>query len=144
MKRLALIALAGVLTACSGSNDRDASDTSVEDARREIGEAADATAEALEDTLDEYRRGVARELDEIDREIEELKATAEEKGDEARAKADAALEELDERRRAVARELDKLKSSSGEAWDDVRGGIDRAMADLKNAYEKAKEELERS
>jgi hypothetical protein len=47
------------------------------------------------------------------------------------------MADLDKKREAAHLRLEKLKNSSQEAWVDMKLGIDSAMDDLENAYQRA-------
>jgi len=44
----------------------------------------------------------------------------------------------------VSKKLQDLSSSSGNAWEQLKSGIDTAMEDLGNAYEKVVAEFSKS
>jgi hypothetical protein len=47
------------------------------------------------------------------------------------------LNELQNKKDTAYDKLNKLKAESGEAWADLKTGVDKAMSDLKNALESA-------
>jgi chromosome segregation ATPase len=102
-----------------------------EEVEKKVAEAADAAADYAKQKKDEYVAWVQRAVDEARREIDKLRAEAA----EARASAKRALErqiKSSERKLEVAeRKLKELQSASGQAWKDLKSGVDRAVDDLK-------------
>jgi hypothetical protein len=47
------------------------------------------------------------------------------------------LEELDARRDEVKARLERLESSGRQAWRELKGGVDSAMAELEKSVSKA-------
>ena len=51
---------------------------------------------------------------------------------------------LKQKREEAAQRLEKLTSSKDEGWAKVKGGLDKAMADLQQSYEDALAEFNQS
>jgi hypothetical protein len=66
-----------------------------------------------------------------------LNAKASKQGTEARKQFDRQIAELDRQRVTVQRQLDKLKTSSQQAWRDMKPDLDAAMKNLETAYQRA-------
>ncbi|KIH75577.1 hypothetical protein SAMN05660860_00300 [Geoalkalibacter ferrihydriticus] len=86
-----------------------------------------------------YRRKIEAQLEEWNAEFDVLKARAKKAGAESQMKFDQQIEELKKRRENVRERLKELQKSSDEAWHKMRDGIDKAVAELKSAWDKAKE-----
>jgi hypothetical protein len=61
-----------------------------------------------------------------------------------KAKAEQQLTVLHQKRDEVSEKMKDLRSSSGNAWEQLKSGIDAAMEDLGNAYKKAASEFSKS
>jgi len=140
-----LLAL-GALPGC-GEKDQSESKTatvSKEDVKKEAKEAYDATKAYTQEQMQSFREQTETRLAEYQKEIDQLQATAEKLGGDAKAKAEQQLTALRQKWDEVSEKLKDLSSSSGNAWEQVKSGIDAAMEDLGNAYKKAAAEFNKS
>ena len=117
---------------------------SKEDVKKEAMEAYDATKAYTQEQMQAFREQTETRLAEYKKEIDQLQAKAEKLGGDAKAKAEQRLTALRQKRDEVSEKLKELGSSSGNAWDQIKSGIDAAMEDLGNAYEKAAAEFSKS
>jgi len=86
---------------------------------------------------DHYQEKVEARLRELKRQIDDLSAKANKQGDEARKAFDHQIAELNRQRATVQQQLDKLKTSSQQAWRDMKPNLDAAMKNLEAAYQRA-------
>jgi len=86
-----------------------------------------------------YEQKAEAKIEEMDAEIQRLRAKAKEQNADARLESENAIDRLKARRDDVAARLEETKSSSGEAWRDVKAGLDRAMDDMRGAFRSARE-----
>ncbi|MCX7625629.1 MAG: hypothetical protein N2Z21_05395 [Candidatus Sumerlaeaceae bacterium] len=100
---------------------------------------ADSTEKAQET---QERRRLREEFKEISAKIAELREGAKNvTSTRTRERVAAAVAELEERRQAVAEQfenLDDWRTSASLAWQDMRTGLERALQELRQAYDKAK------
>ena len=140
-----LLAL-GVLAGC-GENEQTQSKpaaVSKEDVKKEAKEAYDATKAYTQEQMQAFHEQTETRLAEYKKEIDQLQANAEKLGGDAKAKAEEGLTALRQKRDEVSEKLKDLSSSSGDAWEQLKSGIDAAMDDLGNAYKKAVAEFSKS
>jgi DNA repair exonuclease SbcCD ATPase subunit len=140
-----LLAL-GALPGC-GEKEQPQSEpanVSKEDVKEEVKEAYDATKAYTQEQMQAFREETETRLAEYKEKIDQLEAKAEELGEDAKAKAEEQLTVLREKRDEVSEKLKELSSSSGNAWEQVKSGIDAALEDLGNAYKKAVAEFSKS
>lgn len=83
-----------------------------------------------------YQAKIEAKLRYLDREIDELKTEMEQSRVD-RNQYDQRMAELERKRKLAHEKLERLKTSSQEAWVDMKAGIDAAMDDLESAYQKA-------
>ena len=114
------------------------------DVKKEAKEAYDATKAYTQEQMQAFREQTETRLAEYKKEIDQLQATAEKLGGDAKAKAEQQLTALCQKRDEVSEKLKELSSSSGNAWEQLKSGIDAAMEDLGNAYKKAAAEFSKS
>jgi F0F1-type ATP synthase membrane subunit b/b' len=88
-----------------------------------------------------FREETETKLAEYEKEIDQLQARAEKLEGDAKAKAGQQLTALRQKRDGVSEKLKNLSSSSGDAWEQMKSGVDAAMEDLVSAYEKAAAEF---
>ena len=86
---------------------------------------------------DSYEEKAEARLRELKRQIEALNAKASQQGSEARKQFDRQIADLDRQRATVQKQLDKLKTSSQQAWRDMKPNLEAAMKDLEAAYQRA-------
>ncbi|MBN1850010.1 MAG: hypothetical protein JW932_15665 [Deltaproteobacteria bacterium] len=82
---------------------------------------------------EEYIKKIKAKLDEWRVEFEVLRAKA-----DARFKIDEQMEKLGEKMNAFQSKFSELQKTSGEAWHDIREGLDKAGDSLKEAFKKAR------
>ena len=117
---------------------------SEKDVKKEAKEAYDATRAYTLEQMQAFREQTETRLAEYKKEIDQLQAKAEKLGRDEKAKAEQQLTALRQKRDEVSEKLKNLSSSSGNAWEQVKSGIEAAMEDLGNAYKKAAAEFSKS
>ncbi len=144
---LAIMLLApGVLSGCGEKDQTESKPATVsrEDVKREAKEAYDTTKAYTQEQMQAFREQTEIKLNEYKEEFNQLQAKAEKMGGDAKAKADEQLTALHQKREVVAEKLKELSSSSGNAWEQLKTGIDAALEDLGNAYKKAAAEFSKT
>jgi regulator of protease activity HflC (stomatin/prohibitin superfamily) len=84
-----------------------------------------------------YEKKVEAKLDEWGAEIDRLKAKSKGAKADAQVEFQEQLEELKTKREAARKKLSDLKNTSGDAWDDVKSGMDSAWQALDKSLESA-------
>ncbi len=90
------------------------------------------------DTREAYIEKAKTQLKEIEARIDVLRAQAEKATAGTKIEMGKRLNELDAQRKSTEERLQKLQRESGEAWKDLREGMEKALKDLKEAASKAK------
>lgn len=88
-----------------------------------------------------YRQKLEAQLDQWRAEIDKLEAKAVEAGADARAEYEERVKALQGQQDAARAKLGELDEASGEAWKELKSGIEKAWDNLGNAVENAKEKL---
>ncbi len=140
-----LLAL-GILPGCGEKEQPQSKSATVskEDVKKEVKEAYDATKAYTQEQMQAFREQTETRLSEYKKEIDQLQVKAEKLEGDAKAKAEQQLTALRQKRDEVSEKLKDLSSSSGNAWEQLKSGIDAAMEDLSNAYKKAAAEFSKS
>jgi hypothetical protein len=90
---------------------------------------------------DEYIRKLRLKMDEINADIEKMKAKAGQMEADARLEYRRTVEDLESRRDSVEDKLRSLGESSESAWEDIRDGIDRSWGELTDAIRSASQKF---
>lgn len=90
----------------------------------------------------EYVQKLRNQLEEWDYELDRLEHRLEDLGNEGRRRAEEKLEEARQYRRDVEGKLKKLESSTGNALEDIREGLELAWDGLKTGFAAARSEFE--
>lgn len=82
----------------------------------------------------EFISRIKTRLDDLDREIEDLKAKAERFEAESRKEYENRLHDLRSRRRELDRKLDDLRSAGEEKWQQLKDETEHAWKALGNSF----------
>ena len=105
-------------------------------------QALDTAKEYTMQQKQEYQKKIESQLDELSKQIDQLKEKAKTVKQDAVAKLESTIEELKKKQQVAEERLPELRSATSKAWVEVKAGVDKAMDDLKKAYEKAKSHFE--
>lgn len=94
-------------------------------------------------TRDEFLAKFKAKLDEWNADIDELEAKAHKAGARLRGESERTVTQLQEKRDAVERDMKTLRGSLGDAWHDLREGLDEAGEDLRAAIADARRRFTR-
>jgi len=146
VRGLLAIMLLLALVGCGENEQTQSKPASVskEDVKKEAKEAYDATKTYTQEQMQAFREQTEARLAEYGKEIDQLQAKAEKLGGDAKAKAEQQLTALRQKQDAVAEKLKELGSAGGNAWEQIKSGIEAALEDLGNAYKKAVAEFSKS
>jgi len=136
--------LAVALGGCeeSAGNADESADTAKQEMKKEVGEAAEATADYAATKQKEFAQRLSARMEDVSTRIDTLQDKAGELGQDAKAELKDTIDALEAKRDQVAGRLEELRGSAPDAWEDMKAGLTRAMDDLENAYEQAKKELD--
>jgi hypothetical protein len=140
MSRLAIVAGAIVLSLAVlefGENQPVTPFTTAEDVGRETAEALQTMQAYTIHQQEEYQQKVGTKLGELAKGIATLQAKAERAGAQGKTELNTMLAELQQKKEATRRHFEALKAASGEAWSDLKAGMEAAMKDLERGYDRA-------
>ena len=92
---------------------------------------------------DAYREKMKAQIDEFDAEIDRLLAKARKAKADAKIDYEKQIDELRGKRKEIAQKMDALESASGDAWKDLKQGLENSWEILKKSLSQAKEKFER-
>jgi chromosome segregation ATPase len=84
-----------------------------------------------------YADKLSAEIEKWDSEIGVMRAKAKSASADARIEYDRQINDLEKRRDELDAKLDELRNSSGNAWDDIKDGVDRAWKNMSSAVQNA-------
>lgn len=87
--------------------------------------------------VDAYVRNARDQLDELERRIEQLRRSAGQGSEQARREAQRRAGELEAQARDAQKRLDELQASGQARWLRLKSGVERALLDLRQAYDEA-------
>jgi chromosome segregation ATPase len=137
---LAVPVFALVLTV--GCQDTPEARKANKDAKREIGEAADATGKALKVQKEEYRKKIEIDLGRLDDQLATYREKLSKATDDMKAEMQKQIDRLQAQRDQVREKLKDLGGDTKEAWEEVKKGLDQAVGNLKDAFSKAKDRFQ--
>jgi phosphoenolpyruvate-protein kinase (PTS system EI component) len=101
-------------------------------------ETAAAPAKApAEQEKQNYIQQMQNALDEVSKNIDQLKTKAQTATGDARAKIDSTIAMLKAQQAVAVKKLQDLRSTVGPAWNDMKAGMSKAVDDLRKAYDDA-------
>lgn len=107
------------------------------DVERKVAEAAGTAADYARQEKDEYVAQAQKAVDGAKGEVDRLKAAAARARAGAKGRLQRQVGSLEARCQVAERRLGELKAASGEAWKDLKAGVDRAVEDLRQPPAKA-------
>jgi len=132
-----------LLSACGNQEPTQEikSKTSAEDVKEEFQEAAETAEQYTEDTIAQYQKSLDAKLQALQKKHEEFEDRVEKSGKEANKEVSDALAELRSKKNELTTKINNLQSSSGKAWDEMGDGVEEALKDLDEGYDRALKEF---
>lgn len=84
-----------------------------------------------------YKKEIEGKLEALDAQMAEMQAKADRAGADLKVQYYEQLRTLSERRETVQLKLQELNQSSEAAWETMKGGVENAYGELKQAFDKA-------
>ncbi len=134
---------------CSGEGDGQAPNTpggtgtgtTMNDVQREMGEAADAAGNLLEQKKNEFLAAINRQSENFDDHLATLRSRAEELEGEARLRINGVISSLEQQTVTWRNQVSSLQNASAEAWEEMQTGVQDAADALELAYRDAIDEF---
>ncbi|MDH3976710.1 MAG: hypothetical protein OEV42_20805 [Deltaproteobacteria bacterium] len=138
-----MIGMPGITLLCYGETITDK--TSIEELKKETEDLLEALNTYTVNQREEAIGQTKTALDNLDKRIDALEARIDESREKmdkaAREKARASLKALRKERTKVAEWYGSLKSSTGDAWENMKKGFSNAYKLLNDALEKSLKEF---
>ena len=125
------------LAACNNQDQAKQPESKVtaQDVKKESKEALNTAVAYTEQKKEAYQKEIEAELKAYDQKLDKLKAGAMGLKDDAKAEYNQQIDMLEQKIKSASEKFNALKSASGEAWDDVKSGMDKAGNELRDAYD---------
>jgi predicted secreted Zn-dependent protease len=94
------------------------------------------------DAKEAYIEKAKAQIKEIEARMNALRVEVEKATADTKSEMGKRLEELNAHRKVAEERLQQLQRVSGDAWTDLREGMEKALSDLKEAANKAKTRFE--
>jgi TolA-binding protein len=88
-----------------------------------------------------YQKKAQERLDQLDKQIDELKAKAQKAGENSKKQLDKSIADLQPKERAAEKSLKELREASWNTWQDAKTQFNTAVNFLQKAYDRAVAEL---
>jgi hypothetical protein len=108
-------------------------------ARREASEAYDAVKDYALKKKDEYAAKMGAEVQELERKTRDLRERMKTATAEGRAELEQRLKELEPKLDAARKKLDDLRAAGADAWERMKGEMDRLVNEARDGYKRAEE-----
>jgi DNA repair exonuclease SbcCD ATPase subunit len=89
------------------------------------------------ETKEAHIKKFSAKLEQAQARLDLLKARAREADADTRLRINKEIDDIKERRADLERRMDELKSAGGDAWDDVKAGLDEGWQALSRALDQA-------
>lgn len=122
---------------------KDSAKVSADKVKKETVEAVDAAGAYAGEKKEEFQARMKNNLNELDREIEELKKESESKSVEVREAAKRKIQDVQRKRDELNAKYEAFEKSTGKAWTRMKSGMEKAWGEVRAAYGEAKSELKK-
>ena len=89
-------------------------------------------------TRDAYVQKIKAKLDEWNAEIDRLEAQARQKEADAQTSLQEQIDQVKAKRRAAEEKLDDVRQAGGDAWEDLKSGVELAAEAVGDALRSAR------
>lgn len=142
---IALLAVSACAVGCKPSTQQSVTETR-ETTERQFDKVKKETKEAAQEMKDyayaqkaEFVANMQAQLDEINRDLDQLAARIEKSSDAAKAEAKPKLEALRDQTAKLTKQLDQAKDATESTWGDVKDGVKKGYDELKDGFQQARQ-----
>lgn len=105
-------------------------DASSENAKNEVGEAADAVGDAMESEKNDLKREITDAQNKISRRLEKLNNDLKTAKEDAKAGIQSDIDKLQVKQKQLADDLDKFGEKADNEWEQFKGNVRETMKDI--------------
>ena len=139
------LALTAFAVGCKPTADRSTTDTR-ETTSQQFDKVKKETKEAAQEMNDyayaqrtEFVTAMRSQLDQINRDLDQLAARIETASETAKAEAKPKIQALRYQVAALTKQTDAAKDATESTWGDVKAGFKQGYADLKDGFQEARQ-----
>jgi len=110
------------------------------DVKQKATEAVQTAKEYLAQQQEKYLKEAQEKLNNLDKEISDLRQQAEKQTGEVQQKLSGQADSLQKKLEAAKAKLAAMKDASGDAWKKLKSGMDSAVDELEKSYKQAETE----
>ena len=112
--------------------------TTPADIKKEAKDLAETTMAYTEEQKAQYEKIIQEKLVQYNRKFMELESQLVMMNEQAKADLAAEMAELNDKKAVAAAKAKELQSTGGEAWADLKAGMDKAFMEMDKAYDQAR------
>jgi len=142
---IAFLAISAFAVGCKPAAEQSATETR-ETTAQQFDKAKKETQEAAQETKDyayaqkaEFVAKMQGQLDEINRDLDQLAAKTEKASDAAKAEAKPKLQALREQTAKLTKQLDEAKNATASTWDDIKASFKKGYGEVKDGVQAARQ-----
>lgn len=113
----------------------DQDKVSASDVKKQAEQTLEAVKKFTVQHKELYQKKAEEELRDLSERIGELRKKSRTVRSEAMEKLDSQFKDLKDKQTAAEKKLGELRSSTEQAWDDAKKGLENAVGTLKRSYE---------
>ncbi len=142
---IAFLAVTAFAVGCKPSAEQSATETrqaTAQQFKKVETETKEATQAMKDYTLAQKAEFVATmqgQLDEINRDLDQLTAKVEKASEAAKAEAKPKLQALRDQTAKLTKQLDEAKNATESTWGDVKAGFRKGYSELKDGFQQARQ-----
>ena len=111
--------------------------TTPEDIKKEAADLAKTTMAYTQEKKELYMEKIRKKMAQYNQQIMELDSKFTAMSEQARIEVAEQVEDLNRKKAEMNLKVRELQATSGEAFEDLKEGMDKAMDDMDKAYEQA-------
>ena len=141
---ITFLGAAALVTSCD--RPETSSRDSLETTTKQLDKARENTKAAVQDMKDyayaqksEFLAKMQGQLDEINRELDQLATKVEKSGDAAKAEAEPKIKALRDQLASLTKQLDDAKNANESAWTEVKAGFNKGYNELKEGFQQSRQ-----
>ena len=123
----------------SAAENREATAQQFDKVKKETKEAAQEMKDYAYAEKTEFVATMQGQLDEINRDLNQLAAKIEKSSDAAKAEAKPKLQALRDQAAKLNQQLDEVKNATESTWGDVKAGFKKGYSELKDGFNQARQ-----
>lgn len=105
------------------------------------GAGAEKPVETSEESKEDFKAKVQKQIDSINEQIDSLKKDASTASSDAKVSIEKKIAVLEKKRDDVSADLSKIGDQTGRAWTKFKSGITKAVDELQDGYKSARKEF---